>query len=96
MQRARKRGLTKKQARREKVSGGYVRQATEEYDRWVRGGKRPGGLTFELWQQEGRRRAASPSSIVRKTRCFPDGLALGLLAVCAIRLETHTLSLLPY
>ena len=78
--RPRKRGLTKKQARRAKVSGGHVRQATEEYGRWVRGGKRPGGLTFELSQQEGRRKADLPSSIVRKTPSFPDGFAPGLLA----------------
>ena len=54
------------------------------HDRWAVGLTRRGGLTFELWQQKGRRKAVLPSSIVRKTPSFPHGLAPRALAVCTM------------
>ena len=71
-----KRGLTGKQARRPQVEAGDERQASSMLARWAVGFMRRGGLTLELWvwQQNGRRKAALPSSIVRKGPSFPDGL----------------------
>ena len=79
----RKRGLPGKQARSARDAGGHARQGSSKHGRWAAGLTRRDGLTFELWQQKGRRKAALPSSIVRKRPKFPHGLAPGPLAVCA-------------
>ena len=63
------------------IAGGDARQASRVHGRWAEGLTRRGGLTFELWQQKGSRKAVLPSSIVRKTTSFPHGLAPWALAV---------------